>query len=154
MTYAFKGKADDFHRVFLDQVEEVDKVRSKTPLPLRLPTISSFSLAFSPITLPPSIRYYQKFGPEESTNPLTTAPYFFLEQQLGSIFANNKACNNPQSPAQLREFTKKVEAVKAEDIKLAQVFKDLIKENHLPREFGDNLEVTVSIHGADSDGEL
>ncbi|CAO1596329.1 hypothetical protein XANCAGTX0491_000180 [Xanthoria calcicola] len=41
---------------------------------------------------------------------------------IGAIFARNKACNNPQKPAQLQRFANAVAAVDADDKKTAQAF--------------------------------
>ncbi|KAI4223239.1 MAG: hypothetical protein L6R36_005582 [Xanthoria steineri] len=41
---------------------------------------------------------------------------------IGAIFARNKACNNPQRPAQLQRFANAVAAVDADDKKTAQAF--------------------------------
>ncbi|CAO1601090.1 hypothetical protein XANCAGTX0491_004754 [Xanthoria calcicola] len=70
--------------------------------------------------------------------------------KIGSIFANNKACNNPQSPAQLRAFAEKVEAIRANDVSLEKTIWDLVEDDR-PSASGDHLEVTISIRGANSD---
>ncbi|KAI4111596.1 MAG: hypothetical protein LQ339_000467 [Xanthoria mediterranea] len=41
---------------------------------------------------------------------------------IGAIFARNKACNNPQKPAQLQRFANAVAAMDADDKKTAQAF--------------------------------
>ncbi|CAL8576769.1 hypothetical protein XPA_002634 [Xanthoria parietina] len=41
---------------------------------------------------------------------------------IGAIFARNKACNNPQKPAQLQRFANAIAAVDADDKKTAQAF--------------------------------
>ncbi|CAL8582351.1 hypothetical protein XPA_008018 [Xanthoria parietina] len=75
--------------------------------------------------------------------------------EIAELFAGNFACNTPQSPRQLRAFASKVTEVKRSDDFLAMRLKEVAKKpTSPPRQSGDNLEVTVSFHGADSDGEL
>ncbi|KAI4090500.1 MAG: hypothetical protein LQ339_008359, partial [Xanthoria mediterranea] len=71
--------------------------------------------------------------------------------KIGSIFANNKACINPQSPAQLRDFAEKVEAIRANDVALAKTILDLRDDDDWLSASGDHLEVRLSIRGANSD---
>ncbi|KAI4229429.1 MAG: hypothetical protein L6R36_000883 [Xanthoria steineri] len=56
-----------------------------------------------------------------------------------------------KSPAQLRDFAEKVEAIRANDVALAKTFLDLWKEIPWLSASGDHLEVTISIGGANSD---
>lgn len=114
-----------------------------TPLTLRLPSLSTFLL----LSLSLSLHNHQRPTIADSRS------LCFLEQQIGILFAKNSACNNPQSPAQLQSFAKKVEAVKDDDRKTARALADVAKK-YRPGGSGDHLDVTISIHGADSEIEL
>ncbi|KAI4224646.1 MAG: hypothetical protein L6R36_004521 [Xanthoria steineri] len=78
---------------------------------------------------------------------------FTIVDDIGILFAKNCACNNPQSPAQLQDFAKKVEAVKNDDSTTARALADVAKK-YRPGGSEDHLDITISIHGADSEIEL